>query len=120
MSLPSAVIETQVVCSARILRVKVAGGFAVRVRFVLSATNELAADEDEAGLEVPVVAEALVDVDVVAAEDFSTDGFAAGEDCAIVGEGAAGGFTAGAGDCTAVVEGSGLEAAEFGAEPWER
>jgi len=98
----------------------VAGGVAVRVRLVLSATNELAADEEEAGLEGPVVAEALVDVDVVAAED-STDGFAAGEDCAIVGEGAAAGFTAGAGDCTAVVEGSGLEeATEFGAEPWDR
>ena len=100
---------------------KVAGDFAARVRVVLSATNESPVDESVADLGALAVMDALADVDGVAVGDFSRDGFAVAEDCAMVGSGAAEAFTAGAGDCTAVAAGDGFDdAAEFGAEPWER
>jgi hypothetical protein len=64
------VIETQVVWSARIRRVKVAGGFVSRVRVVLFATKGSAA-ESAAGFGAGLGAD---DLDVAAAEDLSMRG----------------------------------------------
>jgi hypothetical protein len=64
------VIETQVVWSARIRRVKVAGGFVSSVRVVLFATKGSAA-ESAAGFGAGLGAD---DLDVAAAEDLFTRG----------------------------------------------
>ena len=124
IGLPSAVIETHVVSSARIVRLKVAAGFAVGL-VALSLTSPSAPEEGTGGLGVLAVADVWVDVGGGnVAEEFPMEGFVALEGCAIFGEGAVIELAAielatGGEACTAGAEVDEVEVtAEFAGDSW--
>lgn len=118
--LPSAVIEIQVVWSARITRVKVFGSFAVSTRVVLSATCASAEDEFAAAGGTLAGVDALVDADRIAAGDLATDGFVPEESGAVFTEAAEADDSVAAGDCAGGAEGDGFEAADVDVDSWRR
>jgi len=118
--LPSAVIEIQVVWSARITRVKVPGSFAVSTRVALSATGESAEGEFTAAGGTLAGVDALGDADRIAAEDLATDGFVPEEIGAVFVEGAEADDSVAAGDCVGGSEEDGFEAADVDVDSWCR
>jgi len=89
-------IETHVVWSARIIRVKVASGVGATVRGVLLATKGSAAGEFAAGLGERLGVEGL---DGAAADNLPASGAKADEVAPSLGEPAEGDVVAGPGDC---------------------
>jgi len=116
--LPSAVIEIQVVWSARITRVKVLGTFAVSTRVALSATGASAeAEFAAAGGTLPGV-DALGDTEGIAAGDLAIDGFVPEEIGAIFVEGAEADDNVAAEDCAGGAEEVGFEAGDVDVDSW--
>lgn len=116
--LPSAVIEIQVVWSARITRVKVPGSLAVSTRVALPATGESAEAEFAAAGGTLAGVDVLVDAEPIAAGDLATDGFVPEEIGAILVEGAEADDSVAAGDCVGGAEEDGFEAADVEADSW--
>ena len=116
--LPSAVIEIQVVWSARITSVKVFGGFAVSTRVALSATGESAADEFAAAGGTLAGVDVSVDADRIVAGDLAIDGFVPEEIGAIFVEGAEPDDNVAAEDCAGGAEEVGFEAGDVDVDSW--